>query len=363
MKEERKRILKLVEDGKLSAEEAILLIEKLEEEYEHAKTTKLHELSVEVLSQEGQAEDTKKKESKVSSITAKLLDFVDTAVQKVKELDIDFPFGPSVQFSHIFQLQQVNVEGLFIHIVNGSVNIETWQDEDIRVECDVKAYKTEDLAAAREFFLQNSQCQIEGNRFVLFVDKKTLKVNTTIYVPDKVYHQLKIKLFNGPIRGEQLKIENLKAKTANGMISFKHVKGKKAEAETANGQMKWNTFSYENLELETVNGMIDVQGDVQKLDVQSFNGNLLISLTEPACHTLYAKTTTGNIELKIPEQMTTQGELKSNLGSFSYGEENITVIDQRNEVLQKEVRFKKAGTTDEKLTLFAETKTGSVTIT
>lgn len=362
MKEERKRILTLVEQGKLSAEEAIALIENLEKEYEEMQSKKLHALSIEVLS-EDKRDEPRKKASKVSAITTKLLELVDTAVQKVKEIDIDIPFGPSVQFSHIFQLQDTEVDELFLHIVNGNVKIESWEDQDIRVECDVKAFKTEDHEEARRIFLENTQCEIEGKRFVFFVDKKVLKVNTTIYVPNKVYEQVKIKLFNGPIRGEELKVEHLKAKTANGMISFKQIEGKKAEVETANGQIKLNGFSYGDVELESVNGMVDVQGKAKKLDVQSFNGNLLVSLTEPVCETLYAKTTTGNIELKLPKNLRLQGELKSHLGSFSYDEETITVTAQRSEVLQKELRFYSNGETDEKLTLFAEAKTGSITLT
>lgn len=361
MKEERKKILKMVEQGMLSADEAVNLIEQLEKEYRERQEEKINALSVEVLSEE-KKEGGGRKQSKVSILTSKLLDLVDTAVQKVREMDIDIPIGPSVHFTHIFQLQQLEVDELSVHIVNGNVNIEPWDESDIRVECDVKAYKVEDEQEARDYFLQNAQCEMEGKRFIFFVDKKVLKVNATLYVPNKLYNSLKVKLFNGPIRGEGLKVENVKVKTANGMISLKGFEGKNAELETANGQIKWTGFSYDHVELETVNGMIDINGEAEKLDLQSFNGNLLVSIPTPVCQTLYAKTTTGNIELKVPNTMDIIGEFKSHLGSFSYDEEAVVVTSQRNDVLQKEMRFNVKGEEEKKLTLFAEAKTGSITL-
>lgn len=360
MNEERKRILKMVEEGKLSAAEALLLINKLEEEYEQKKADKLTELSVEVLTTSEQKKDKGKKSTKVSGFAHKLMDLVETAVKKVKDLDFDFHLGQSVSFSHIFQLQMADVNELYVHIVNGSVNIQPWEEEDIRVECDIKAFNTEDMESAREMFLQNTQCQIEGNRFVFFTDKKMLKVSITLYVPNKMYTQYKIKLFNGPIRGEQLKVENLKAKTANGVISFKNIEGKNAEVETANGQIKLNQFSFEKVELETINGLIDVNGIAEKMDVQSFNGNLLLTISDTSIHTLYAKTTTGNIDFKIPEQLMTNGEFKTHLGSFNFDEEKVSILKERNDVLQKELSFQTKG--EGKLMLFAESKTGSISL-
>lgn len=360
MKEERKRILKMVEKGELSAEEAITLIEKLEEEYKNKEAEMLNELSVEVLSTNDGQHESKQKTSKASSFAAKFMDFVDAALKKVKDLEFDFNFGQSVQFSHIFQLQKPNAVELSIHLLNGSVTVEPWNEEDIRVECEIKAFKTEEVTTAREMFLQYTQCQMEGNRFVFFTDKRTMKVNAIFYVPARIYQQVKIKLFNGPIRGERLKIENLKAKTANGMISFKQVEGKKVVMQTANGQIKLNQFSYDDVDLETINGLVDVNGQARKLDLQSFNGHLIVKMNEPSCHTIYAKTTTGNIDFDFPEHMAIDGEWKSNLGSFSYDPSQLTIIDEKNEVLQKKLRFTTNPLSENRLTLFAETKTGSI---
>ena len=51
MKHEKERILKLVEEGKLSAKEALILIEKLEEDYKETES-KVTALSEDVIDSE-----------------------------------------------------------------------------------------------------------------------------------------------------------------------------------------------------------------------------------------------------------------------------------------------------------------------
>ena len=44
-----------------------------------------------------------------------------------------------------------------------------------------------------------------------------MKVNVTLYVPRIQYDKIKVKLFNGPIRGEKLKTKELAAKRQMGL--------------------------------------------------------------------------------------------------------------------------------------------------
>lgn len=362
MKEEKKRILKLVEVGKLSAEEAITLIEQLEKD-EAQTETKITALSTEVLSSHDQKqEEYKSNSTKQSSLGSKLMEWVDTAVKKVKEVDLDLNFGKAIDVHHIFQYQHSTFDEIDIALVNGSVNVKPWAEQDIRVECDAKVYRVENQDQAREIFLNSVDCQIEGNKFRFQTEKKSMKVSLILYIPNQVYEQVKVKLFNGPIRGEQLRIKDLRAKTANGVVSFSSVKGEHAELETANGQIKAFQCDYKKLEAESINGMISIQGNSEKIDAQSFNGNLVITVTDNQCHTLYAKTTTGNIDIYTPENALVIGELKTNLGVLSADLTNLEIIQEKNETIQKELRFRSTGSFDKELSLFADSKTGSILI-
>lgn len=358
MKDQKIRILKLVEEGKLSADEALSLIESLENE-EKVKEQKITALSTEVIGDHKQDQHDAN-ESKQQSLGNKLMDWVDSAVKKVKDMDLDLNFGKSIDLKHIFQFQDSDFQDIDIHLPNGSVIIEPWNEEDIRVECDVKVYRVENNEQARETFLTGVDCQMEGNRFIFFTEKKMMKINVYIRVPQQSYERVKIKLFNGPIRGEGLLVGTIKAKTANGVLSFSDIKATTGEFETANGQIKVANSSFGKIEAETISGLIQFNGSAEKVDAQSFNGNVQLTLHDENCETLYAKTTTGNIDIHVPEDTSMIGELKSNLGALSTKVKNVEVSFEKNETIQKELKFRTAH--EAKLTVFADSKTGSITI-
>ncbi|MGN7941126.1 DUF4097 family beta strand repeat-containing protein [Virgibacillus sp. 6R] len=358
MKEQRQRILKLVEEGKLSATEALTLIEALESEHQVQKE-KISALSTEVIG--GEYENKEKQfHDKQSSLGAKLMDWVDTAVKKVKDIDLDLNFGKSIDVHHIYQLQHVEFHDIDINIPNGSINIQPWNESDVRIECDAKLYRVENNEQAREQFLREVECVVEGNRLIFHTEKKTMKINVRIFIPEQTYEQIKIKLFNGPIRGEDLKVDNLKAKTANGVVSFSGVNGKKGEFETANGQIKLSQSNFDNVEVESITGLIQFTGSTNKLDAQSFNGNLQLTLTDPACESIYAKTTTGTIDIYTPEQCRVIGELRSNLGTLAAHVKDAEIIHEKNDTIQKELKFRTAEETT--LSVFADSKVGSISI-
>ena len=75
------------------------------------------------------------------------------------------------------------------------------------------------------------------------------------------------------------------------------------------------------------------------IDVQSFNGNIAINVTESDCRSIYAKTTTGSVELAIPDDLAVKAELKSNLGSLSHELMDVEMLKEKNDTIQKEMMF------------------------
>jgi DUF4097 and DUF4098 domain-containing protein YvlB len=357
VKEQRKRILDLVEQGKLSASEALTLIEKLEEEYSHKESEMMTSLSADVFSKDPFVE---KEKSPQSSLSAKLLTFIDTAVKKVKELDLDLNFGGSLNVQHIYQFKDADIRDFDIQLINGSVNLQAWTQNDVRVECDAKVFRAENQELARETFMQNVDCTVDGSKFRFYTEKKTVKINMTVYVPEQQYELVKIKLFNGPIRGEDLNVRDFNAKTANGVITVLNFKGEKIEAETANGQIRLTNIEAAHTEAETINGLIQLNGKSERIDVQSFNGNIVVKLEDEGCHTLYAKTATGNVDVYVPENVKINGELKSNLGSVAAELKDLEVLFEKNETIQKELRVKSNTAGEQTMSVFADSKTGSI---
>ena len=363
MNEEKKRILKMVEEGKVSAEDAFRLLEELEKASQTADQKKaeiVQELSTAVKFDEAKKEETV--HQKIQSTKEKIFEFVDSALKKIKDFDLDFNFGQSVEISHIFHQGDVFLKEMDFDVANGSLKLIPWSQNDVRIECQAKVYRVDDQDQARQNFLKDIHFAVEGEKLRFTTQQKWMKVDAVAYIPQSQYEKARIRIFNGPIQGEKLEVANLRVKTANGKIDLAEITGKKLEAETANGRIKIRQSLVDVLEAETINGAIKLDGDFLTVEAQSFNGNVTANLNGARCQTIATRATTGGIDLYVPEGNSVNGEVKTNLGGFNILLDGIHITEEKNEVLQKLLRFQSVTKTPQALTIIAETKTGSVSV-
>lgn len=363
MNEERKRILKMVEEGKLTAEEAFDMLSELEKSaqtVEEKQADIINELSTAVKFDEAKKEETV--HQRVQSTKDKIFDFVDTALKKIKDFDLDFNFGHSVEISHIFHQGDVYLKDMDLDIANGSLKIVPWDQNDVRIECFAKVYRVDNQEKARENFLKDVLFAIEGQRLRFTTQQKWMKVDAVVYVPQSQYEKVRVRIFNGPVQADKLTIDNFRLRTANGKIDLSEITGKKLEAETANGHIKIRHSQVDDLDAETINGAIKLDGDYQFVESQTFNGNLTTHISGKRCQSITAKATTGGIDIFIPEGLAASGEMKSNLGGFNLLLDGIHIVEEKNEVIQKLLRFEPIQQPESALKVFAETKTGSISV-
>ncbi|WP_110112499.1 DUF4097 domain-containing protein [Bacillus sp. CGMCC 1.16541] len=364
MTTKRKEILQMVETGKLTVDEALILLESLDK-----NSTQPTEFNTEVIQDVSTyVVDTNKKvegntyQSPQSSFKDKLFSFVDQTVKKVKDKDLDFNFGPSVEIQHIFQQSDVSVNEVDIDVANGSVLLKPWNQQQVRVECEASVYKVTTQDEARQLFLQDVSFSVEAGKIRFNVPKKQVKVKAVIYVPQVSYDRVKVRMFNGPIEGDQLTARELKVKTAHGGIKLNNMQTQELEAETANGVIDLINVDAAKCEVESLNGAIRMMGEYEKVDVQTFNGNVTCHLQGEQTEKVFLKTTTGSIDVVAAPTVFIDGDLKSNLGNFTCTVPNMEIIEEKNETIQKHLRFKANGTQVRGFKLFAESKTGSVFI-
>lgn len=353
----------MVQDGKLTAEEALTVLEQLDgaEKYQQAKETEaIQELSTIVHGEKEHSQQSYGK--KVNSAKDKLMDFVDGLVQKIKDVDLDFNFGQSVEIDHIFHYEGAHINNIEIEIANGETEIIPSESDDIRIECTAKVYRVEDVTEARKHLLEDARFSVSDGKMRFVVQSRSIKVKAIVYVPQTKYDEIKVKQFNGMIKGSDLQAVLLKAKTANGKISFDKVDISAAELETVNGAVRVTDSYMRELETETVNGSIHVEGEFVKTDVQTINGRIHCQLKGQGGEEIKAKSAAGSIEILLPSHIQTEGELKSNLGGFMVDLDGIQVVEEKTEVVQKFLRFRTKETQDRVVRIQADTKTGSVTV-
>lgn len=367
MKEERLKILKMVEEGKLTVDEALFLIEELdkkEKTMEAKKSELITELSTTVLSEE-EKKGAKKGDStsyKFQSAMEKMVDFMDTAFKKIKDVDLDLNFGQSIEVNHIFQQSGVYLNQVDINLANGSVQVVPWDKDEVRVECEAKVYRVESQDEARRKLLEEAIFAVEGQKLRFSVQQKWMKVNAAIYVPEADYENTRIRLFNGSIKGKGLTVKDLKAKTASGKIVFENLDCKKAETETANGQIQISRSTIYELEAETISGAIHAEGAFHHADLQSFSGPISCTVNNQDCESIEAKAAAGSIELYVPGEVPVKGELRSNLGHFKLELDNVEIMEEKSEMVQKSLRFKSRVESQNPTRIYADSKTNAVSL-
>ncbi|QPA30655.1 DUF4097 family beta strand repeat-containing protein [Thermaerobacillus caldiproteolyticus] len=349
--EEKKRILKMVKEGMLTVEEALTLLEQLEEGKKSGDAA--------FLTTDVQFTDTKQDSVKSSSLKEKLFDFLDTTVKKIKDLDLHF--GTAFEVRHIFQQSDASFGAIDVHIANGNVKVVPWDQRDVRIECEAKVYRAESLEAARQSFLREVFFSIENGYCRFSVPKPFMKTKATVYIPETYYDHVKVRLFNGDIHADRLQARQLRAKTVNGSIALHRLIVEEAELETANGSISLLQSTVQDIEAENVHGLIEINGTYKNVHLRTFSGTMICK-NEGKEGTIYTKTVTGNTKLFVPADARLEGEIKTNLGSLSYDHTNLVIVEEKHEAAQKGLQFVSKQTEQPLLRVYADSKTGSISL-
>ncbi len=362
--EERKMILKMIEDGKITAEEGIKLLEAMDkgDSSSSKEDKRATDVSTEVNWDEG--ESYRKRARQTTSSPANLFtSFIENTIQKIKDVDLDFNFGSAVDVDHIFQHRDVSPTALDVSLENGSITFKPWDETDVRVECKAKVYRVKDSDEARRYFLQEAVFRIDENKMLFHTKTKSMKVQATVYVPRATFKHIKLYTFNGQITGEQIDVDTLDVNAMNGALTFSAVKANKVMAETVNGAIEYKTSTIDMLDVKTINGGITLAGQIQDVDAETINGSITYEMSELA-ESGYAdlKATTGSIHLHVPKALRVEGKLKTNVGSFSVGLSDYEVLEEKKDFAQKSLSFIGNQQSSPRVKVSALTNTGSVMI-
>lgn len=361
--DEKKMILKMVEDGKITAEEGAMLLKALgeskteEKPKEEPKTTALSETV------DWKASGSERRTYKQSSATSFFTDFFENVVQKIRDFDLDFNFGSYIEIEHIFQHKGFFGNKIDVSLENGSLAIQPWNEQDVRLECLAKVYRAHNQEEARQIFFRETAFYADDEELRFSSKVKSVKLQLTLHVPEKMYDKIKLYSFNGHLRAERLLSEKLTAKVVNGSILFNGGQQSKLSLETVNGKIEVNEGKAEECELKTVNGSISVSGAFADCDVETLNGAVHY-IVKPLDKPQYAdlKAMTGSIRVDVAKDLAVEGKLKTNVGGFSCDLTNLQLLEERKDFIQKSLTFTANQNAQNTLKLAAEANTGTITV-
>ncbi|WP_416147182.1 DUF4097 family beta strand repeat-containing protein [Salipaludibacillus sp. HK11] len=384
MQEERIMILKMIEDGKVSADEGLQLLNALKDDKdsEQQQMKGSHsEAQSSASSSQAQSRSTQQEtdryvsrnvnwdgggnqrtEDRIHSFASRFSEYIEEAVHKIKEFDLDFNFGSSIEVEHIFQHRNAEVKDVDIHVENGSISFLPWEEDDIRVECNVKVYKVRDSDEARRVFLDDVHFSFKDEKVRFKAKKKSMKVNTVVYVPKKQLEKVKLYAFNGKLTGENVKVNSIEAKTVNGRIDFAEIIAKYVNLETVNGTISVPRLQAEKSDVKTINGTVSVKTINGDLDVETLNGTIHYTLLDRSSARAYLKTTTGSVSVQVPDHVKTEGELKTTVGAIQCDLPKMTIIDEQKDFASKKISFLANKQEEAHFYVEAEATTGTISV-
>ncbi|MGB7999446.1 MAG: DUF4097 domain-containing protein [Anaerobacillus sp.] len=347
MNEERRMILKMIEDGKISADEGAKLLKALGTNDE---------------SSEQKREKATESQSERTAPGYKVGQFVETLIQKVKDMDLDFNFGSSEEVSHVFEATEVDPRTLDVHVRNGEITFQTWDRNDVKIDCRANVYRVSNQKDATDKLLRETYFSVDNGKMTFKSERADVKVNLVIYVPASDYEGVWLTTFNGDVTGENVTSAKAKLKTGNGKIGIRKSTVKVLEAETGNGAIVVEGTSGEICELETANGPITIDGTFVETEAQSMNGTIRHTLLNPVSGSADFRTVNGTIQIVVPKGMNIKGDLKSTIGAITTDLDNMSILREKKEISHRLKKFRTEEESEHSYRIEANSTAGSISV-
>lgn len=280
---ERLKILELVAEGKLTAEQADLLLEALTDKTKGKSDAKA--------TWDKAAGDLKGIGSQLSSVIAQSM----TELRRGLETNLsNLSFGDHIAAS-VERAFSPDMKALRVETTTGRIRVERWSGPHIRmyVQADVRA---DEQDKARELLEQAIQVTELGQevdlRFLHRVDgARVAGGRIDLYVPDHLQH-LVIHSRNGDIFVHRAEVQTLELDTTNGQIHVHHAKAEVVRATSQNGSIQLHDAvqtSTNELYAESKNGTIQLRGLQSDRAVRgkALSGGGTVQVTHPDLDVVY----------------------------------------------------------------------------
>ncbi|MFC5602409.1 DUF4097 family beta strand repeat-containing protein [Sporosarcina koreensis] len=376
MQNERKRILTMLENGTISMDEALTLLEAMEKKQSTTGTSQAEEKKI--FTEEPTSQDfSGKSEDKDSSmddfiedirkdfvtVGDRFMQFMQSTVERMKGFDFDAPFGNSSTFHHTIVKQADGLDEILVDVDHGSVSIHATDEPEVRAEFTVKSFNGRSEEDAKKEFLDKLIFLKDEGKLRYLSDLKLSQVNVDLFVPKQDYRKISVRLLNGHFNLKDVAVERLYTKTANGKVDVERIEFKEAELEAGNGSIRLNESTGETLEAETINGRVYVSGKLKDVEAKSLNGHVVVTTTDDAAQKIDAKTVSGSVELYIPSDVALRGEISTNMGRLDLQLNDVSKTTEQEQFLHRTIIFNKDAEGEAApLHVHGEAKTGSVIV-
>ncbi|AQP54315.1 hypothetical protein CBF34_03300 [Vagococcus penaei] len=276
-----------------------------------------------------------------------------------KDVNVKVPGLVSQSFSHEFVYPNNTATIISVKVANGDVIFKTWDQPDVKIESDIKLYGKMTGESALESFLERSHIDVTDEKIDFQVPNKRVKIDMVVYLPERTYDYMSVKMLNGDIHLEKLELTDVYLKTTNGDMTVQNVSATMVEVEGVNGDVNAKNSLIDSLVGNLMNGDISIKGAVSNVDVSLINGDIKLTAMTDSIHHVDISLVNGTIKVAVPASVGLDALVKTNLGSIKNRLENIDIIRESREKTNQKVEFRREES--EKIaTLRLATTTGTI---
>lgn len=377
----KERILKMLEEGKITSEEAIELMSALnaksepdkketgrkaesEESYSRESSSLFGDYVGQFVDEFNKYVNKDKVNDTYTNVKGKfsngrqakqMFDGLEKAFDSVgSSFDSVFSQGPK---NRLIETVDQPFNSISVDIANGNVELKPAERGDV-VKFEVTPFYRK-LDTKKNYF-QDIICDVKNDELVIVSDVKSARVNVIIEVTEETLRRIILSTSNGNVKISDKSFTDLTVDLLNGDIELNQVEAKNAFIRTSRGSIKVSEGQYKGIEIVSMLGTILTDNlDAKTIDISS-NGSVNIALkkeTEEAT----INSNMGSINISVPNGRELEGRLSTVLGQINYPPE----LDARY-MKQQDIGFKElmlVNNTDEPgMFLEVGTKVGSVTL-
>ena len=293
MTDEKKMILDMLSQGKITAEEAQNLLEALPQQPE--------------TSQDTQRDATGKTKEAPQSIMGGIMESIRSGFSGIDFSDFSVEFSDSsritLEESHSGQFDSQQVE-LDLQARNGSIRVESWEQPEYKLDV-IKRVKAATREQAEDLAAQYSFAKIAGDKLRAGDQEskkngKRINVSLRLRLPKGHSYTGLVKTMNGSIDISGLDVDQLEISSMNGSVKLEDIRGNDLQAKTVNGSLRLEG-SLDSVSGNTTNGSISLSNFAEDSEnhLGTVNGKIVARV--PARNdvgiSVLANTTSGSIKV------------------------------------------------------------------
>ena len=262
-----------------------------------------------------------------------------------KKMNQKFYGTAKTHFSHQFTFEDIDAKTIDIKLAKGKVILKTWEDEtinDIKVEATVALLGKMEEPDPIDAFLERSHIDINNYQILFHVPNKRVDAKLTFYLPRRQYNHLSVRLLTGDLMIEELVAKNASIKATNGTVLIKELDASMLEFEGTNNDVEIREGQITNALIETVTGTIISKADVVRSEYSLINGDIKLSAGNENLKKIEAQSVNGNVKVSLPQTVGIEGVAKTGIGTINYRFDNCETVQKRNGNTQKVLHFQRA---------------------